>query len=280
VADSFQDGGGGGIGGIFDPIIGLLAAAINAIIAFLNALVAALVQVLNFLWAGELELFRLGFFGDSAILKWLRHVYQSIFQLGVIKALTHLWNLYQKLRAWLLKLKAWLDRWHQLQRQYMLTTLRRVINIIQRIRKTLVIFRLFHLKFAEKLDRWLAGIEGKIIQAVTRLPLKTNVMIAWLNYLLDPIGTLNKRVLVASIINALDDLMVAITGRKWASLFGVNIAPPRAPAKPVPLAQTMADSMARFAAGAGDEGVILARGAEMRARLFSELGISEFTRGR
>src|SRR6266436_10108831 len=42
------NGGGGGFdfGGIFDPLIGVLAAIIDAIIAFLNALVVALVQVL------------------------------------------------------------------------------------------------------------------------------------------------------------------------------------------------------------------------------------------
>ena len=39
------DGGGFDFGGIFDPLVGILAALIDAIIAFLNALVVALVPV-------------------------------------------------------------------------------------------------------------------------------------------------------------------------------------------------------------------------------------------
>ena len=101
-----------------------------------------------------------------------------------IQALLHaLHNLFAPLIAWLRKLQA-------IQRQYQLQTMRRIVNLIQRARQILVVFRLLHLKFAQKLDNWLAGIEGKIITRELDIAKKTNEILGWVDFVTDPFGAL------------------------------------------------------------------------------------------
>ncbi len=191
------NGGGGGFdfGGIFDPLIGVLAAIIDAIIAFLNALVVALVQVLNFLFQGELGIFSFSNKGLDSIWRGFKNLMDQVFKVWVTAALKHLLSLYQKLAAWVAKLKAWLDRLRRIQQLYQVQALKRFINLIQRIRQVLVVFRLLHLKFASKLDNWLAGIEGKLITRLADYARKTNEIIAWLNVVADPIQAYRKGLL-------------------------------------------------------------------------------------
>jgi len=104
-----------------------------------------------------------------------------------IQALLHaLHNLFAPLIAWLRKLQA-------IQRQYQLQTMRRIVNLIQRARQILVVFRLLHLKFAQKLDNWLAGIEGKIITRELDIAKKTNEILGWVDFVTDPFGALRAR---------------------------------------------------------------------------------------
>lgn len=120
----------------------------------------------------------------------LKHIISDILHghlkkvLEDIQALMHaLHNLFAPLIAWLRKLQA-------IQRQYQLQTLRRLVNLIQRARQILVVFRLLHLKFAQKLDNWLAGIEGKIITREIDIARKTNEILGWVDFITDPFGAL------------------------------------------------------------------------------------------
>jgi hypothetical protein len=180
------DGGGFDFGGIFDPLLSVLAAIIQAIIDFLNALVAALVEILNFLYQGILGVYGFSLDGLKSIFKGWKNLMDQIFKVWVTASLKHLWDLYQKLTKWVRKLKAWLDKWRRLQRLYEIQAMKRFINLIQRIRKVLVLFRLLHLKFATKLDNWLAHIEGKLITRESQIVAKTNEIIGWINFIADP----------------------------------------------------------------------------------------------
>ncbi len=182
------DGGGSGFdfGGIFDPLLGVLAAIIQAIIDFLNALVHAIVDVVNFLFAGEQGIFGFSFKSLNEVYKGLKNIMDQVFKVSVVAALKHLLSLYQKLQVWIRKLKAFLDRLQKIQQLYHAQAFKRVINLIQRIRKILVLFRIFHLKFATKLDAWLAGIEGKLITREAEIQRKTNEIIGWINFIADP----------------------------------------------------------------------------------------------
>ncbi len=191
------NGGGGGFdfGSFFDGLLGALAAIIDAIIRFLIALVNVLAQILNFLYQGELGIFSFSNKGLDSIWRGFKNLMDQVFKVWVTAALKHLLSLYQKLAAWVAKLKAWLDRLRRIQQLYQVQALKRFINLIQRIRQVLVVFRLLHLKFASKLDNWLAGIEGKLITRLADYARKTNEIIAWLNVVADPIQAYRKGLL-------------------------------------------------------------------------------------
>ena len=186
------DGGGFDFGGLFGALIGELAALIAAILQFLHDLVQALVQVLNFLFQGELSIFDFSFKSLNDIYRGVKNVLDQVFKISIVAALKHLLSLYQKLARWVAKLKTWLDRLRRIQQLYQVQAMKRFINLIQRIRQVLVIFRLLHLKFASKLDAWLAGIEGKLITRVADYGRKTNEIIGWLNVIADPLQAYKK----------------------------------------------------------------------------------------
>jgi hypothetical protein len=89
-----------------------------------------------------------------------------------------------------------------------LQAMRRLINLIQRARQILLVFRLLHLKFAQKLDNWLAGIEGKIITREMEIARKTNEVIAWVNFVADPFGALRG----AAVFGPIGRLLAALAG--------------------------------------------------------------------
>src|SRR5713101_269122 len=138
------DGGGFDFGSIAGFLLGELGAFIDAILKFLVVLVAALGRVFNLIFAQQQFLFTLTTTADASVWKILKSIVEDVFKGHVILALKHL---------------------------------RDVINMIQRIRKILVVFRILHLKFATKLDNWLAGIEGKLTQREVENRRKINEII-------------------------------------------------------------------------------------------------------
>lgn len=209
-------GGGGGFdfGGIFDALLGELAAIIEAILQFLQALVIAIVQALNFLFSGIQDTFGFSFEGLGQIWQGIEKMMDKLWRVVILAALKKLWHLYQVLKDWATRLKAWLDKLHALMKKYQMLYFRKIIEIIQRARKILVIFRFFHLKFAQKLDNWLATIEGKLAHYLILVASKTNEIISWVDLIVDPRGALKNFPLVAGFFAALN-----VT---WSGLFGTS----------------------------------------------------------
>jgi hypothetical protein len=205
-------GGDGGPGGIFDPLLGELGAAIAAIIQFLNDLVAALVKVLNVIINAVNFTFGFSFDGLSDVWKGLTKVFDTIFKQVVLVNLAKLWDLYKKLQAWATKLKGWLDRLHAIMKKIQMQYFRKVIQILQRARKILTIFRFFHLKFAQKLDNYLGKIEGDITHYMVLISAQLKLVTTWVNFIIDPIGRIRTLPFLAGFFAALN-----VT---WSGLFG------------------------------------------------------------
>lgn len=195
------DGGFGGFdfGGFFDSILSALASVIQAIIQFLQDLVVAIVQALNFLLGGIQETFGFSFKSLGEVWQGISKELDRLWRQVVLISLKRLWDLYQKIAAWARKLKAWLDRLHKLMRQYQIMALRRVINLIQRARQILLIFRLLHFKWAAKLDAWLSHVETLITTHVLRLESKINEIITWIDLWFDPKGLMKAFTLAQSL---------------------------------------------------------------------------------
>lgn len=194
-----DSGGGFDLGSLLDFFLGSIIDAINAIIGFLQALVSTLVQALNFLLSGEQNIFGFSFASIEQVWQGIQKMMDRLWRGVILVALKRLWDLYQKIRVWAEKLRRWLDRFHQLQRQYQIQALRRIINLIQRARQILVIFRILHFKFAAKLDLWLQKIEGTITSHVFSLEKKTNEIITWIDLIFDPQALMRQLTLAQSL---------------------------------------------------------------------------------
>ena len=267
-------GGGGGFdfGGIFDSLLGELAAAIEAIIAFLQALVVAIVNALNFLFGGLENVFGFSFQSLGEVWRSFTKLLDEIFKAVVLASLKKLWALYQALAAWAKKLKAWLDKFHALMRKYQIMALRRVINLIQRVRQILVIFKVFHLKFAQKLDNWLAGIEGKLISRISAFARKTNEVIAWINVIADPIQAYRKGLLFGAygrILRGFGAALAAIGLTKYFPWLA-RVLGPGVPAQP--WSNQVQRFQAESASGGGDLGDVQAQFNEWVTKLDQGFG--------
>lgn len=194
-----DSGGGFDLGGLLDLLLGSIIDVINAIIGFLQDLISVLAQALNFLLTGEQNIFGFAFQSVEQVWQSLQKLMDRLWRQVILVALKRLWDLYQKIKVWADKLRRWLDRFHQLQRQYQLQALRRIINLIQRARQILVIFRLLHFKFATKLDNWLSKIEGTITSHVFNLEKKTNEIITWIDLIFDPQALMRQLTLAQSL---------------------------------------------------------------------------------
>jgi hypothetical protein len=207
------DGGGFDFSGVFGNLLTEISLTLDAIIVFLNQLVTVLARSLDALLAGELGIFQYTQAVDRSVWSILRAIFKDIFTLHLSLALHHILDLYNKLKRWAQKLKQWLDKWRRLQQLYHGKAFRDFINAIQRIRRLLVIFRILHLKFATKLDNWLAGIEGNLIRHEVFFAAKLNTVIAWLNIFWDPTGAVRRFPFFLALLRTPDALLTVFTGR-------------------------------------------------------------------
>ncbi len=196
------DGGFDFFGGIADFFASILRAFQTFIVAVINFILQALAVIVAVLRAVILFLGK----AFSVVFKGIRHVISDI----VHGRFLHLWEDYlklkAKLKAWFEKHLGWLLRLRQAFDQWFRRTIVPILNLLQRIRRVLAIFRVFHLKFAEKLDALLGRLESKIIRNVLVLRQKVNEISTIINLILDPSLVIRNVPLLRSIWTALDDI--------------------------------------------------------------------------
>jgi hypothetical protein len=139
----------------------------------------------------------------------LEHLVRDIIFGHLLRLIQAIRDLLKRLHDAIAPLIKWLEQLQKIQRQYQLQTLKRVVGLIQRVRTVLRVFKLFHLKFATKLDAWLAGIEGKLIHGTFELARKTNEILGWVDVIADPLGFHNSKWLFGSIARDLAAITAA-----------------------------------------------------------------------
>jgi hypothetical protein len=197
-----------------DPYAGLLAAIVAAIADKLNKVI----DVVNGLGNAIGAMAALQTATSRSVWAILRGLLSDVLHLHFIKALHDLTDLVQKIRSWAQKLKTWLDRYKQLRKQHD-QAVRKLLNLMQRVRKILVPFRLLHLKFAQRLDAWLAGIEGRIITREHLIVGKTNEIIAWIDAITNPTGTLRGTSVLRGVLQFTDALHAAFVELGYDKVF-------------------------------------------------------------
>jgi hypothetical protein len=261
--------GGFDFGGIFDALLSELGSVVAAIISFLQSLVQQLVAALNFLFATDQGIFGFSFAGQATILKWLKSIWDALQKTVFGSLLLHLKDLFGKLQDFVKKLKAWLDKLQQIKKKYEMAYFRKVIQILSRARKILTIFRFFHLKFAQRLDNWLATVEGRIAHYQILMGQKLNEITAWVNLVVDPRGALRTFPLVAGIIAALDQTWIGIFGTPFSTSFLGSYSRGRTGSVQVTVNQTVAD----VKSGTGDAGMIAQSLPDLQREFAKEMGL-------
>jgi hypothetical protein len=159
--------------------------------------------------------------GLGDVFSWVSGVFSKLWSIisNVVHWILHnlipdiidvLHTLRDKLKAWLAPIvnyikfqKAWLDALYQ-------NVIKPVLTFLQRLRGVLVLFRLFHMKWAEELDQYIAGIESRITQAFLRMRGDINMLANWINYIIDPTGIFQPYPFMLSAISSVNQLWALI----------------------------------------------------------------------
>jgi hypothetical protein len=139
----------------------------------------------------------------GALHKFLLHIWQCY----VKKAITGLFTQVKKLREWLKRtipgilkrletIKKWYDT-HILKQQL------RMLQQIQMVRRFLGILRIFHVKWAAKLDATLADLQNRIETSISIVRGTLNQIVNTLALMLDPTLVLKRNLLGASLLSNL-----------------------------------------------------------------------------
>lgn len=87
-----------------------------------------------------------------------------------------------------------------------------ILQTIQHIRQTLEIFKLFHLKWAEALDKRLAALEGEIASRFLIVKQYLNKYLDFLELIMDPTGVLNPLAVWGATVRSINGLGALIRG--------------------------------------------------------------------
>jgi hypothetical protein len=272
------------------PILGPILDALGNIFggqSQVQGLANAVSQVEKAAWQNTLELGAfaygalggiLGSLGD--LIKGVASALEKLFGdviWGVIK------KLFEALKNWILNLRNWIKlhvaTLQQIQKnldkarsQYF----RKVIDIVQRIRKILVPFRLLHLGFAKKLDSYLVTLEGDIGAKWAKMIAHQNLVLGVLDTIIDPRNLLRP----GSTLGSLGAMIAAVHGAIGAAdvrtLFCMG---PAVAAQPLvaPWSTTKAVTLQQVQTRSGDYAMYLAQRDQASQQIEIDLGLPHVT---
>jgi hypothetical protein len=258
-------------------------AAIWAIVAAIGSAVAAVAQwvadagVLVFKSIGDVAKFaakgvvwitahiRAGF---ANAYKWM-----DSFITGIPCNLERFWfnvsGFFTKVKGWLQPITDWLHTVQTTYDKYFRDYVQPVLNVITRVRQALVIFKMFHLQWAQTLDGWLNDVQQQIIKNTLWLHQKLTEVIGWVNSVGDPYGFLKYWPMLGGFVNGIDSFWLAITGSRF---FG-SIGAPGSVSATAHASAVLAQQVAEIDNKTGDAGDMFDRAPTQHAALYSEMGI-------
>ncbi len=200
----------------FDPLdfFGGIQDFFSGLSNFLNSLFRSLFNVLRavsiFLWSAIVGVAKVLVATIRVLVRGFAHMINDIIHGRFADLLEDYRELKKNLHDILDPVIKVLKRYRDLYRRSVLASLRRFLNLIHGVRRILVIFRIFHLKFAERLDRWLVKQESRVIQRDLRLLQGLNTAITWLQLLTDPGQFIRQVPMLRSIVQSIAALSRAI----------------------------------------------------------------------
>ena len=154
----------------------------------------------------------LGFLRNAAnavigVFKRLWDYLYNHFLKSILNALLHhkgkLWTVLDTIHKWIVRIRDWERRNFDL---YM----RPLLNFIQRLRAALLIFRIFHVKWAAALDNRLAGMESRLAQLWLNTMGEFNRLLSYYDLIMNPTGLFRSGVYLMTAIKSIGQLIGAI----------------------------------------------------------------------
>lgn len=184
-------------------IFGQLASIISEIFSFLWNVMA---QLFSFLWNTQVAVFNWNFSTFLSVGKFFQNIWTNYIKIGllwVMKEIGKLWSFLHRILdpilKWLVKLRHWYDT-------HILKVLMKQIQMIQKVRQFLVLLRIFHVKWAQKLDDLLASMQGKITYSIEVVRGTLNQIISWIALVTDPSMIIRRNTLGAWLLSHLGGL--------------------------------------------------------------------------
>jgi hypothetical protein len=288
----FSGGGGDAGGGIASgiPIVGQVIGFLTEIFsqaAQIQDLARATDQVEQQAWSNTINFagWTYGLFGDvvNTIGDAIKKIGSALEHLLKDIIFGHLLKLIQAIRDFLKHLHDLIaplvKELQTLQRQYNQIVgkqMRRYLDLIQRIRKILVPFRLLHLGFAKKLDAKLVAIESDIGAKWAKLIAHENLVLGVLNAIVDPKQLLRPGHQLGSIGTMIWAIHGAIGAADVRTLFCMG---PAVGAQPLvqPWATTSAVTLGEISSNSGDYAVAVAQRDQYLRQYEQDLGLTLLT---
>lgn len=245
------NGGGFDIGSFLGGLGDVLSALVNQIIAAIIFLVNLLAQVFIFLYTLLVAVFQF-------LLKALTSIWHAFKDVGhffmdnVIKPIVNfLDRAFRWLHDTIAPVLKWLKRLRQWYDDYFRRYVRPVLQVISRIRQMLVLLKIFHIKWASKLDNLLAKVQARIIHNFEVMRQRINQIITWIDIFTDPRGILRAGPLAASIGLSVGTIVATLTGRPLSFYEPTGGHHVTAPASTGSITQAKSDLSAAASGGSG-----------------------------
>lgn len=188
----------------------------GSIIGAVEAFLSYVWNVLRVVTLGLLRIIRLVgdfFWGILGKVKtFLLHIWDGFFKRILDKFFQLMFKIHDWLEAHLRPIIDFIRKVQRILDHIYARYIRPVLNTIHRVRQLLLVLRLLHVKFAEELDRKLAGIERKISGTFLQVRSILTLTLDLLNVIVDPSKLLRRPTLIISLRRSVLALIRAITG--------------------------------------------------------------------
>jgi hypothetical protein len=134
---------------------------------------------------------------------YLRHHFLRDLLDAIIHHKGKIWNVYQKIHDTIVKIR-------DFEKHNFDLYVRPLLNFIQRLRAALLIFRIFHVKWAAALDNRLAGMESRLAQLWLNTMGEFNRLLSYYDLIMNPTGLFRSGVYLMTAIKSIGQLIGAI----------------------------------------------------------------------
>jgi hypothetical protein len=142
----------------------------------------------------------------KALMGWMENAVRWLFSTALPAIRDFINKIVAKVQAFLQPLINYLKMQIQAINQLYNNVIRPFMNLLQRLRGFLMIFRLFHLRFAQELDQYLAGLEARINGAFLAVQGDIGRLLQWVEWIASPAGLLAPANFLLGAINSLSQL--------------------------------------------------------------------------